>query len=133
MVFSKKVKSYKVNARFVKSVGAEVMNLGFPASEVDKGNLCFNAIKLAIGATSFEAEDNRVVFSIHENIKENYAAFLKDLSILKDTAIKVQPSQNNNTCQSLIGMIQAYDLANHTPMQSLTFVQELKNVIKSSN
>ena len=35
MVFSKKVKSYKVNARFVKSVGAEVMNLGFPASEVD--------------------------------------------------------------------------------------------------
>jgi hypothetical protein len=34
MVFSKKVKSYKVNARFVKSVGAEVMNLGFPASEV---------------------------------------------------------------------------------------------------
>ena len=34
MVFSQQVKNYKVNAKFVKSVGAEVLSLGFPMSEV---------------------------------------------------------------------------------------------------
>ena len=52
MVFAKKVKMYNVNARFVKNVGAEVLSLGFPESEVEKGNWSFDAIKLAIGATS---------------------------------------------------------------------------------
>lgn len=43
MVFSKKVKSYKVNTRFVISVGAEVLSLGFPVSAMDKG-VCATAL-----------------------------------------------------------------------------------------
>jgi hypothetical protein len=39
MIFLQRVKEYKVTAKFVKSVGAEVLSLGFPISEVVKGNL----------------------------------------------------------------------------------------------
>jgi hypothetical protein len=44
MVFSKRVKNYKVNSKFVKIVGAEVLSLGFPASEVSKGKLSFDML-----------------------------------------------------------------------------------------
>lgn len=37
MVFSKRVKHYKVNSKFIKSLGAAVISLGFPVSEVTKG------------------------------------------------------------------------------------------------
>jgi len=44
MVFVKMVKNYKVNSKFVKTLGAEVLSLGFPASEVSKGKLSFDML-----------------------------------------------------------------------------------------
>ena len=38
MVFVQKVKEYKVNLKFIKSVGDDVLSLGFPISETEKGN-----------------------------------------------------------------------------------------------
>lgn len=39
MVFVNRVKKYKVNSKFIKSIGDEVLCLGFPASETEKGHL----------------------------------------------------------------------------------------------
>jgi hypothetical protein len=39
IVFTKSVKNYKVNSKFIKSLGAAVFSLDFPVSEVAKGNL----------------------------------------------------------------------------------------------
>ena len=44
MVFVHNVKKYKVSAKFVKSVGANVYSIGFPTSEVEKGALSFENI-----------------------------------------------------------------------------------------
>ena len=54
MVFVQNVKKYKVSAKFVKSVGANVYSIGFPASEVEKGHLSFENISEKIGAKSLE-------------------------------------------------------------------------------
>ena len=45
MVFSKRVKNYKVNSKFVKNVGSTIFSLGFPASEVEKENLSFENLQ----------------------------------------------------------------------------------------
>ena len=36
MVFANRVKPFKVSTKYVKSIGAELLSLGFPASEVDR-------------------------------------------------------------------------------------------------
>ena len=39
MVFTKKVRAYKVKVKYVKNVGSKVLSLGFPISEIEKENL----------------------------------------------------------------------------------------------
>ena len=53
MVFSQKVRAYKVNSKFVKSVGTEVLSLGFPVSEIEKANLKLQSISEVIQASSY--------------------------------------------------------------------------------
>ena len=45
-----KVKEYKVNLKFVKSLGSDLFSLGFPINETQKGNLSFENISEKIGA-----------------------------------------------------------------------------------
>lgn len=68
MVFVQKIKEYKVSSKFVKSVGAEVLSLGFPVSEVQKGNISFETISEAVKAASYKEETHGVVFSLKEDI-----------------------------------------------------------------
>jgi hypothetical protein len=56
MVFSKRVKNYKVNSKFIKSLGAAVFSLGFPLSEVAKGNL-----SLAFISKKIEANNSKII------------------------------------------------------------------------
>ena len=53
MVFVQKIKEYKVSSKFIKSIGAEVLSLGFPVSEVEKGNLSMANVSEKIGAKAF--------------------------------------------------------------------------------
>ena len=41
MVFAKRVKNYTVSSKYLKSVGEDVCNIGFPVGDVEKGNLTF--------------------------------------------------------------------------------------------
>lgn len=59
MVFSQRVKNYKVTANFVKSVGAEVLSLGFPVSEVSKGKLSFDMLCENLEAEKYAETDNQ--------------------------------------------------------------------------
>jgi hypothetical protein len=56
MGFVLKVREYKVNSKFVKSVGAEVLSMGFPVSEIEKGNLSLLSISQSIGSWSHKEE-----------------------------------------------------------------------------
>lgn len=62
MVFVQKIKEYKVSSKFIKSIGAEVLSLGFPVSEVEKGNLSMANVSEKIGAKAFEENEGNIVF-----------------------------------------------------------------------
>ena len=66
MVFTQRVRVYKLSNKYVKSVGSEVLSLGFPISEVEKGNLSLASVSEKIGATSFEESDGNIVFSLND-------------------------------------------------------------------
>jgi OOP family OmpA-OmpF porin len=61
LVFTEKVKNYKVSAKYIKSVGADVLSLGFPNSVVKAATITFDAIAAAIGATSYYENVTAVV------------------------------------------------------------------------
>jgi TRAP-type mannitol/chloroaromatic compound transport system permease large subunit len=64
MVFTEKVKKYKVSARFIKTVGSQVLSLGFPLTVGGKNNLTLKTIALAVEAISFLIGEKSVVFML---------------------------------------------------------------------
>ena len=75
MIFAQRVKAYKVNCKYVKSLGGEVLSLGFPVSELGKSNISFEFILEAIGAEYYNEEPHGIVFSLKDDIKLNYNKF----------------------------------------------------------
>lgn len=129
MVFSQKVRAYKVSSKFIKSVGTEVLSLGFPVSEVTKGNLSLASISEKIGAKSFEESDGNIIFSLNDIvIKKDYEAWKETLQkeIIEVVKEPVTLYQCPPDTTEIISMIKNYDLANSTPMQGLNFIQQLK-------
>ena len=131
MVFTQRVRIYKVNGKNVKSVGDAVFSLGFPVSEVAKGNLSLASVSEKIGANGFEESDGNIVFSLNDiGIKKNYETWKNTFqegiveAVKEPTTLYLRP---HNT-DIVISMIKNYDLANSTPMQGLSFIQQLKKV-----
>ena len=129
MVFSKRVKNYKVNSKYIKSLGAAVFSLGFPVSEVAKGNLSLASVSDKIGANSFEESNGNIVFSLNDmEIKKDYEGWKNTIQegiieVVKEPATRYQRPPDT---ARIILMIKNFDLANSTPMQGLTFIQQLK-------
>jgi hypothetical protein len=132
MIFTKRVKNYKVNSKFVKSIGTAVYSLGFPVSEVAKGNLSLENVSEIIGAKSFEENNGNIVFSLNVvEIKKDYEGWKNTLQegiieVVKEPAALYQLPPDT---AGIISMIKNFDLANSTPMQGLTFIQQLKMVL----
>ena len=129
MVFVQKIKEYKVSSKFVKSIGMVVLSLGFPVSEVEKGNLSLVNVSEKIGAKSFEENDGNIVFSLNDiGIKKDYEAWKNTIQkgIIEVAKEQATLYQRPPVADEIILMIKNYDLANSTPMQGLTFIQQLK-------
>ena len=131
MIFVQNVKKYKVSAKFVKSVGANVYSIGFPASEVKKGHLSFENISEKIGAKSYEIKDKHIVFLIgNADAKRDYNEWTETIQEDKNVVAAKDPAPIYKTkldMNGIINMIKNYDLANSTPMQGLNFIQQLKS------
>ena len=128
MVFVIKVKNYKVSSKFVKSAREKVYSIGFPSSEVLNGNLSFKSISEKIGAKGFEEWNDLVQFYLKD--LESKISYKDWIEIQHNNELVLQEpepiySKTNNSAHLLV-MIKDYDLANSTPMQGLSFIQELK-------
>ena len=126
MVFVQKVKEYKVNLKFIKSVGDDVLSLGFPVSEVEKENLKLQLISEAIDAVEYNEKPYGVVFILKKDIKQNFTDFYKEVKSSKSIVAEKHLDYKKSTNDILVKMIQEFDLANSTPMQGLLFIQDLK-------
>lgn len=135
MVFTKLVKPYKVSTKYVKNIGADVLSLGFPASEAEKGKLAFDIISEQLGAVKFNELNDKVTFSLKENLKQGFDSWSDAMA--KENAVKYTnktdsslPAIPDPSGTELITMIKTFDLANSTPMQGLTFIQQLKKEVQ---
>lgn len=135
MVFAKRVKPYKVNSKYVKSVGDDVLSLGFPASEVSKGNITFEGLTETLGAEKYETVVENVTFHLKDDIKQGYESW-RDI-VLKESNVQNATKPNSSISAitepyntELVAMIKNFDLANRTPMQGLNFIQELKIMVQ---
>ena len=131
MVFVNRVKNYKVSSKFVKSIGAEVLSLGFPASETDKEHLTLQSISEAIEATVYKEKPYGIVFSLKMDIKQNFLEYFEEIQKSKNIVAETLLEYNTTPKDLIVKMIQEFDLANSTPMQGLAFIQELKSQIKT--
>jgi len=130
MVFVQKVKEYKVSSKFVKNVGAEVLSLGFPVSEVSKGKLSFDMLCKTLGAEKYDDEAKKVIFYLKDNIKQGFESWHE--TFLKENSVQYsqKPNISKSNKSELVAMIKSFDLANSTPMQGLNFIQQLKMEIQ---
>ncbi len=71
MLFVKKVREYKVSSKYIKNVGAEVLSLGFPESEVSKGNLTLDMMCELLGAEKYNDEKEKITFYLKNDIKQD--------------------------------------------------------------
>jgi len=136
MLFVKYVKPYKVKSKFIKNVGTEVLSLGFPASEVSKGNLTFDMLCETLGAIKYEIEAENITFYLKEDVKQGYESWQE--TVIKENAVQYTNKLNSNIptksepyISQLITMINNYDLANSTPMQGLNFIQQKKRMFEA--
>jgi|GEM_PF-537282 len=131
MLFVKKVREYKVSSKYIKNVGAEVLSMGFPESEVSKGNLTLDMMCELLGAEKYDDEKEKITFYLKNDIKQVFESLqngvVNENSVLYINKINENKSESNESnINELVSMIKNYDLANSTPMQSLTFIQQLK-------
>ena len=129
MVFVKRVKAYKVNSKFIKSVGGVVNSIGFPVTEIEKESLSLEMISAKLKAENFEKKNEDVVFLINDfEIKNDYEVWEQSIQTLANKTIKHPNESCDKTMQleKIANMISNYDLANNTPMQGLSFIQDLK-------
>ncbi len=131
VLFAEQVKCYKISCKYVKSAGADVLSLGFPVREVEKGSLTFEKISSSIGAASYKEGTDGIEFLLKEDFKPNVEKFQEALISARESVVKLESSDSNTDIQKLLKMIQEFDLANNTPMQGMWFIQELKTYIKT--
>lgn len=134
MVFVQKVKAYKVSHKLIKSVGAQVLSVGFPASEINKGNLTFEYISERIGAEEFKIETKKVSFYLKKDIKQGFDGWHDEVVNENSLQYTIKPKSyvptiNEAYIKELVAMIKNFDLANSTPMEGLSFIQRLKKEI----
>lgn len=128
MLFVQKVKEYKVSSKYVKATLSNVYSVGFPASEIDKRKLSFEDISTKIKSQGFELNNELVIYCLNNTeCKQGYKEWVEIQH--KNELLVQEPepiySKTNNSAL-LLAMIKDYDLANSTPMQGLSFIQELK-------
>lgn len=136
MVFAKQVKPYKVSSKYVKNIDTEVLSLGFPVSEINKGNLAFAVLCETLGSEKYDEEDKKVTFYLKVDMKQGYESW-REAVVKESSAEYTTKSPINTSAQSaalpaqLIDVIKNFDLANSTPMQALNLLQQLKKRVQN--
>ena len=129
MLFYKRVKAFKITCKFVKRAGSMVLSLGFPVTLIENKSLTIDGIAEMVGAASWIEEPHGLIFQLCEDIKMGYDGFQEAITQANQPIKSLQSKTNDEGYQKLIKKIRNYDLANHTPMQGMAFIQELKDVV----
>ena len=131
MLFTQRVKVYKVSSKFVKSVGTQVLSIGFPLSVVNNGQVTLDSLCKKNDAIKYDIKQDRVAFYLKDTIKQDYIIWQESVLEKKDAQTVKEPAQlayaqSKEFLMDVISLIKNFDLANSTPMEGLNFIQQLK-------
>lgn len=129
MVFHQRIKPFKITSKYVKSAGSMVLSLGFPSTLIDNQTLSIAAIAEMVDADSWKEEPHGLVFQLSGEIKSGYDEFQDEFTKANQPLNTLRNKTDNDGYQKLKDKIRNYDLANHTPMQGMAFIRELKDVV----
>lgn len=132
MVFTQHVKAYKLSRKFVKTVGAELVSIGFPIGKEAVEANSMSDIAKQLGASGYEIANSHVWFTLATNLKNDYKKWLSQLDYntpVSNDALLSEPGDLLST--NLIIKINEFDLANSTPMQCINFIHLLKQEVKN--
>ena len=131
MVFTQHVKAYKLSRKFVKSVGVELVSIGFPIAKEAVEVNSMSDIAKQLGASGYESSESFVQFVIGGNLKNDYKNWLQQSanSPIGNNSLLSEPGVTHPS--ELIRRINDFDLANSTPMQCINFIHLLKQEVKN--
>lgn len=123
MRFVNNMKPLKIIRKYIKKAGQEIFYCGFPESSLD--NIREKAIEKGFQIT--EINDKKIVIS-GVSAEEDYKNWMKNQPACLNESV-VQYAKRN-TPDNIIQQIQNYPLENATPMETMLFIQKLKQSIK---
>ena len=117
------LKSLKIIRKYIKKAGQEIFYCGFPESSLD--NIRKKAIEKGFQIT--EINDKKIVIS-GVSAEEDYKNWIKNQpACLNEPAVQYA---KRNAPDNIIQQIQQYPLENATPLETMLFIQKLKQSIK---
>lgn len=130
MVFSQKIKPFKITFLSLKGKADEVLRLGFPVKSVENGSLSLDMIMKAINSGDYRQEEGYIEFDVNEQLKKEYASFREGVQWTRVQSKIPMVNEVDESDMNLKKMIREFDLANSTPMQGLLFIQQLKRQVE---
>ena len=126
MVFYKNIKEYKISSKYIKALKSTVLSLGFPKSAWNASTLTLElSNQLGLG----EAIEYETFIEYHLNgeAKSGFATF--KASVLDAQEIITLNKKEQDSKERVLCKLKNFDLANHTPMQAMEFIKELKELL----
>ncbi|MDR0907824.1 MAG: hypothetical protein LBM63_04375 [Rikenellaceae bacterium] len=119
--WAKTVKPYKIKKKFVKTVGCEVVSLGFPTSALD-------AIVTQSVLEKVEETEKQVTFVAPDPLTDEEFNEWKAAVELFETKPKQQDAQTEAT--GIARQILDFGIESATPIECMNFLAELKRQIR---
>lgn len=125
MVFYKNIKEYKISAKYVKALKSTVLSLGFPKSAIPALLSSELSNKLGLG-DAVECE-SFIEYGLNKEAKSGFSNFKTTLLDAHETQQLTEKEQDSK--ERVLCKLKNFDLANHTPMQTMEFIKELKELL----
>jgi hypothetical protein len=123
------VRPYKPVKKFVKKLAAEVVSMGFPKSQLQ----AIHSLALDRGWLITD-EPGRMIILVKEEPVVPFQDWKQSVSLSLDqkSMVSEQPTEYpvREAISKIADEIQSYNVADHTPMQSMQFLIDMQNKIK---
>jgi len=120
-LFHNFVQNFKTKKTFVKSVGGEVVSLGFPASSLERFS----------GICRIVTEDNLVRMQLNDctvSDKDNFETWKSKQGT--DDCKAAESDSTTANCDDIYNMIRNFPVESKTPVDCMLFLIEIKKMLK---
>lgn len=126
MVFYKNIKEYKISPKYIKALKTTVLSLGFPKSAWNHSTVTME-LSNQLGLGEATEHETFIEYDLNVEAKSGFANFKSTLLDAHETQQLTEKEQDSK--ERVLCKLKNFDLANHTPMQAMAFIKELKELL----